>query len=107
MQRLRRRNFTALQDINIGDCNDATGLILFEDDHEAENGNQVFDRSDGALEAYDPSIQDNNNNAVRLLQEKTWYRKLDRKMAIRTAERMGKKIFLSRVEETWVVRLKN
>ena len=67
----------------------------------------MFDLANGSLEAYDPSIQDNDNDAVRLRQEKTWPHKLDIQADIRTAERMGKKVFLSRVEETWVVRLKN
>ena len=72
MQRLRRRNFAALQDIDLGNGTDATGLILSEDDHKSANGGHVFDQADRALEAYDPSIRDNDNNAVRLRQEKTW-----------------------------------
>ena len=68
MQRLRRHNFAALQDIDLGNGANATGLILFEDDHKATNANQVFDRADGALEAYDPSIRDDDNNAVCLRQ---------------------------------------
>ena len=107
VQRLRRRNFAALQDIDLGDGTNATGLILSKDDHNAANKNQVFDRADEALEAYDPSIQDDNNTTVRLCQDKKWSRKLDRQAAIRTAECMGNKFFLSRVEEMWVVRLKN
>ena len=54
VQRLRRRNFVALQDINLGGGTDATGLILSEVDHKAANKNQVFDHADGALEAYYP-----------------------------------------------------
>ena len=107
MQRLRRRNFAALQDIDLGNGTDATGLILSEDDHKSANGGHVFDQADRALEAYDPSIRDDDNNAVRLRQEKTWSCKLDRQAAIQTAERVGKKFVLSRVEETWVIRLKN
>ena len=107
VQRLCQRNFAALQDINLGDGTDAIGLILSKDDHKAANGNQVFDRADEALEAYDPSIQDEENNDVRLRQEKTWSCKLGFQAAIRTAEHVGKKFVLSRVEETWVVRLKN
>ena len=42
------------------------GLILFEVDHKVANTNQVFDQSDGALVAYDPSNRFNNINAVRL-----------------------------------------
>ena len=56
------------------------------------------DRADGALEAYDPSIRDDDNNAVRLRQEKTWSCKLDFQAVIRTAELVGKKFVLSRVE---------
>ena len=51
VQRLRRRNFVALQDINLGGGTDATGLILSEDHHKSANANQVFDRADGVLEA--------------------------------------------------------
>ena len=54
VQLLRRRNFADLQDINRGDGTDATGLITSKDDHKLANANQVFDQSDGALEAYDP-----------------------------------------------------
>ena len=68
MQRLCRRHFQALQDINLGDGTNATGLILSEVNHKAENENQVFGCANGALEAYNPSIQDNDNNAVRLSQ---------------------------------------
>ena len=67
----------------------------------------MFNRDDRALEAYKPSIQDYDNNAVRLHQEKKWSRKLDRQAAILTAKRVGKKFVLSRMEETWVVCLKN
>ena len=98
VQRLCRRNFAALQDIDIGNVTDATGIILFEDDHKAANRGQVFDRADGALGAYDPSIMDDDNNAVRLSQEKTWSCKLDFQAVIRTAELVGKKFVLSRVE---------
>ena len=49
VQCLRRRKFAALQDINLGDGTDATGLILSEDDHKGANTNRVFDRADGAL----------------------------------------------------------
>ena len=68
VQRLRQRNFQALQDIDLGYGTDATGLILSKVDHKAANANQVFDRSDGALEAYDPSIRDDENNSVCLRQ---------------------------------------
>ena len=68
VQSLCQRKFATLQDIDQGDGTDATGLILSEDNHKAANGNQVFNQSDGALEAYNPSIQYNKNNAVRLLQ---------------------------------------
>ena len=54
LQRLRRHNFVALQNIDLGDGTDTTGLILSEDYHKAVNVNQVFDRADGALKAYDP-----------------------------------------------------
>ena len=49
VQRLCRRNFQALQDIDLRDGTNATGLILSEVDHKADNENQVFDRADGAL----------------------------------------------------------
>ena len=39
--------------------------------------------------------------------KKNWSRKLDCQEAIQNAKRVGKKFVLSRVEETWVVRLKN
>ena len=68
VQRLHQQNFQALQDIDLGDGNNATGIILSEVDHKAENKNQVFDRTDRALEAYNPSIQDDNNNVIRLRQ---------------------------------------
>ena len=69
----------------------------------------MFDQADGSLEAYDPSIQDDDTDtdAVCLRQYKTWPCKLDRQADIRTIERMGKKFALSHVEETWVVCLKN
>ena len=107
MQRLRRRNFQALQDIDIGDGTNATGLIFSEVDHKLANKNQAFDHANRALEAYKPSIQDNDNSAVRIIQEKNWSRKLNCQAAIRTAERVGKKFVLSRVKNTWVVCLKN
>ena len=59
-----------LQDIDLGDGTDATGLILSEVNHKAANENQAFDRADRALETYNPLIQDNNNNAVCLRQDK-------------------------------------
>ena len=107
MQRLCRHNFQDLLDIVLGDSTDATGLILYKVDHKAANTNQVFDRTSGALEAYNPSIRDNENNAVHLRHENNWSQKLDLQAAIRTAERLEKKFILSRVEEMWVVRLKN
>ena len=107
VQHLRRRDFQALYDIDLGDGTGATGLTLSKVDHKAANANQVFDRADRALEAYDPSIRDNNNNAVRLRQEKKWSCKLDHQASIQTANRLGKKFVLSPVEETWVVPLKN
>ena len=82
VQRLRQRNFVALQDIDLGDGTDATGLILSEADHKAANTNQVSDRADGALEAYEPSIRENTNNFVRLRQEIFFSRKLDCQAAI-------------------------
>ena len=106
MQHLRQCNFAALQDINLGDGTNTTGLILSKNDQKAANRNQVFDRADRALEAYDLSIQDNNNTAVNLCQEKTWSCNLDRQVSIQTAERLGKKFVLSIMEKTWVVRLK-
>ena len=107
VQHLCQRNFQALQDIDLGDGNNATGLILSKVDHKAENENQAFDRANGALEAYNPSIQDDDNNAIRLRQEKNWSRKLNRQANIRTAKRVRKKFVLSQVEETLAVRLKN
>ena len=107
MHRLCQRNFAYLQDINLGGGTDATGLILYKDDHKAANGNQVFNRANRALKAYDPSIQDDENNAFHLRKEKTWSCKIDRQAAIRTAKRVGNKLVLYHVEETWVVRLKN
>ena len=107
VQLLCQRNFQAFQGINLGDSNDATGLILSKFDHKAANENQAFDRSERALEAYNPSIQDDNNNSIYLRQEKNWSRKIDRQVAIRTADRVRNKFVLSRVEETWVVHLKN
>ena len=103
VQRIFRHTFSALQDIDLGDGTDATGLILSKDDHKVANGNQLFNRADGALKAYDPSIQDNDNNVVHLRQEKTWSHKIDCQAFIRTAERVGKKFVLSCVEETWLV----
>ena len=76
-------------------------------EHKAENANQVFARANRSLEAYDPLIRDDGNNAIRLRQEKNWYRKIDHQAAIRTANRVGKILFLYRVEATWVVCLKN
>ena len=66
VQRLRWRNFQALQNIELGEGTNTMGLILFEVDHKVANTNQVFDQSDGALVAYDPSNRFNNINAVRL-----------------------------------------
>ena len=74
------------------------GLILSEVDHKVANSKQVFDRDDGALEAYDSSIQDDDKNSVRLHQEKKCSRKLDLQAAILSAKRVGKKFVLSRVE---------
>ena len=51
VQRLHRRNFQSLQDINLGDSTDAMGLILSEVDHKAANTNQVFDRANVSLYA--------------------------------------------------------
>ena len=48
---LRQNNFAALQDINLRDSTDGTGLILSEDDHKAANRNQVFNRANRALKA--------------------------------------------------------
>ena len=104
---LRRHNLQALQDIDLRDGTNATGPILSKFNQKAVNTNQVFDRADGALEAYNPSIWDEDNNSVRPLQEKKCSRKLDLQAVIRTAERAEKKFVLSRMEETWVVRLKN
>ena len=98
VQCLRRRNFQDLQYINLGDGTDATGLILSEVDQKAANEKQVFNRSNRTLEAYDPSIQDDNNNAIRLCQENNWSCELDCQAAIRTAKRVGKKVVLSRME---------
>ena len=66
VKRLSRHNFQALQDIDLEDGTDATGLILSKVDHKAANENQAFDRANGSLEAYNPSIQDDDNKAVRL-----------------------------------------
>ena len=71
------------------------------------NENQAFGSANRALEACNPSIKYDDNNAVRLLHEKNWSRKLDYQAAIQTADRVRKKFVLSRVEETWVVCLKN
>ena len=69
--------------------------------------NQDFDHAEGSLKAYKLSIPDNDNNSIRLLQEKNWSCKLDCQAAIRIAEHIGKKFVLSQVEEMWVVCLKN
>ena len=82
VQRLRRRNFQALQYIDLRDGTNSTGLILSEVYHKAANENQVSGRANGALGAYNPLIQDDNNNAVRLRQENNWSRNLDRQAAI-------------------------
>ena len=103
MQHLRRHNFQALQDMDLGDGTNSIGLILSKVYHKAANKNQVFDRADRALKAYNPSIWDDDNNAACLRQEKNWSRNLDCQVAIRIANRIGKKLVLSRVEETWVV----
>ena len=66
VQRLCWRNLSALQDINLGDGTDVTGLIVSKDDHKAANANQMFDQVVGALEAYDPSVLDDDNNFVCL-----------------------------------------
>ena len=98
VQRLLQQNFQALQDIDLGDGTDATVLIFSEVDHKAANENQVFKHANESLEAYNPSIQDNDNNATRLHQGKNWYRKLDHQVAIQTAKRFGKKFILSRAK---------
>ena len=46
MQRLCRRNFQALQDINLGGVTNATGLILSEVNYKAVNANQAFSLAD-------------------------------------------------------------
>ena len=107
VQRLHRRNFVALQKIDLGEGTDGTGLILSKVYHKVVSANQVFDRADEALEAYEPSIRDNDNKAICLRQEKKCSCKLDRQADIQTAERVEKKFVLSRVEETWVVCLQN
>ena len=104
---LCRHNLTALQDIDLGGNTNATVLILPEADHKAANGNQVFDRADRALKTYNSSIQDDDNNAVRLHQNKTWSHKHDCQAEIRSANRVGNKFVLSGVEKIWVIRLKN
>ena len=48
VQRLRHCNFASLQDINLGDSTNTTGLILSEDDHKSANRGQVFDRANRA-----------------------------------------------------------
>ena len=103
VQRLCHRNFQSFQDINLGDGTNATGLILSKVDHKAVNANKEFDRANGALGAYNSSIQDNENNAVRLRQENNWSRKLDRQADIQTAKHVGKKFVLSLVKEAWVI----
>ena len=70
VQRLCRCKFSALQGINLGGGTDATGLVLSKDNHKAANRGHLFDQADGTLEAYDPSIRDDDKNAVRLRQEK-------------------------------------
>ena len=100
VQRLLRHNFQALQDIDLGDGTNTTGLILSEVDHKEANENKVFDCANGALEAYNPSFQDDDNNAVRLSQEKSWSQKINCQAAIRIAEHVGEKIVISRMEET-------
>ena len=77
MQRLRQRSFQALQDIDLGDGTDATDLILSKVGHKVANKNQVLDHAEGSLKAYNPAIQDNDNNAVRQRQEKNWSCKLN------------------------------
>ena len=62
------RSFAAIQDIDLGDSTNDTGLILSEDDHKASTRDYLFDRSDRILEAYDPSIRDNDKNDVSLRQ---------------------------------------
>ena len=100
MHYLFRHDFAALQNIDLGDGTNTTGLILPKDYHKAANRGQVFDRANGSLEDYDTSIKDNYNNTVRLRQDKTLSRKLDCQAEIQTAKRVGKKFVLSRVEET-------
>ena len=116
VQNILRQNFQVLQDINFRDGTKATVLILSEVGHKAVNKNQVFERTDGALEAYNPSIQDAvrlrrlptpSAYAVRLCQENNWSRKLNHQAAIQIAERVRKTFTFSCVEETWMVRLKN
>ena len=70
LQCLCHSNFTSLQDIDLGEIINATGLILSKDDHKSANRGHVFDLADGILEAYDPSIRDDTKNTVRLCQEK-------------------------------------
>ena len=107
VQRLYRCNFGSLQGINIGDGTNVTSLIFSEDNHKVANRGQVFDQSDGSFETYNPSIQDDDNNTVRIRQEKIWSLKLDRQVAIRNDERVGNKFVLFCVEEMWAVRLKD
>ena len=82
VQRLCRRKFQALQDVDLGYGTDATGIILSKVDHKAANENQAFNPADGALKAYNPSIQDDDNNSIRLFQEKNCHHKLDLQAAI-------------------------
>ena len=56
VQRLFQHNFQALQDTDLGEGTNTTSLILSKFDHKAANANQLFDRANGALEAYNPSI---------------------------------------------------
>ena len=82
VQHLCQRKFQALQDIDLGDGTGATSLILPDVDHKAANENQAFNPADGALKAYNPSIQDDDKNSIRLFQEKNWHHKLDLQAAI-------------------------
>ena len=86
IKRLNKAFINALQSINVpGGAVTLSDILLTDEEHKAKHGgNKTFERMEVPLQAYDNSIIDDANNAVRAKAERLWTAKTELQRLIKT-----------------------
>ena len=108
VKRLKKAFINALQSIGVpgGAVNLSDILLTYKDHKSKHSSNLSFESMEVPLQAYDDSIANNTNNAVRAKAERLWIPKIELQCLIKTVKRAGRAFLVADVGDTWFLPLK-